>query len=65
MLEEVEEFGFEKEEIVERYEHLLSDISALEETRYVPVKDDPLDQYIADYCNAAGYNLGIERVEEG
>ena len=65
MQEEVEEFGFEKDDIVERYESLLADLATLEEERYTPLKNDPLDQYFAAYCNAAGYDLGIERVDDG
>lgn len=28
-------------------------------------KSDPIDQYIADYCDASGIDLGIKRMDEG
>ena len=47
------------------YSELENEISSIQKEFYKPLKEDDIDQYVGHYCNAAGVDLGIERISKG
>lgn len=58
-------YQMKKAIIMNEYIELERIIANLERVRYKPAALDEVDDYVANYYNSTGINLGIERLDRG